>query len=143
VLRARVRDEVLAVMLADNVKTRVLQPDGSYVQQHPDEGETPLRSQQRFMDVATNQALQHQVEPKLRLRPSVVMRPPGRRDTAVTAPRREPTGELPAVEVSAELGLLSPPAPTAAPLPVPVEASRPEVAPPAPGRTPDLFGPRS
>jgi len=38
------RDEVLAVYLADNIKARVMRPDGSYLRRRP-EGEAPLNSQ--------------------------------------------------------------------------------------------------
>ena len=39
------RDEVLATYMADNVKARVMQPDGSYIHLHPGKNETPLNSQ--------------------------------------------------------------------------------------------------
>jgi polyphosphate kinase len=103
-IKARVRDEILAVMLADNVKTRVLRPDGSYVRVAAGEGlgaptqdgaaaegtaaagAEPLRSQVRFLELARARAEQPNVEPKLRLRPTVVLRPATRRE----ALKREP-----------------------------------------------------
>jgi polyphosphate kinase len=39
------RDEVLQVYLADNVKARVLKPDGNYLRVKPEAGQTPLNSQ--------------------------------------------------------------------------------------------------
>jgi len=39
------RDEVLQTYLADNVKARVMQSDGSYIHLHPGKNETPLNSQ--------------------------------------------------------------------------------------------------
>ncbi len=52
VLRTRMVDEILAGMLADNVKARILQPDGTWkrVERGPDEPE--WRSQFRFMERA-------------------------------------------------------------------------------------------
>jgi polyphosphate kinase len=39
------RDEVLQTALNDNVKARIMQPDGSYIHLHPKEGETSLSLQ--------------------------------------------------------------------------------------------------
>ena len=52
-LKARVIDEILATSLADNVKTRELQSDGSYTRVVAAEGQTAVRSQQRFLDCAS------------------------------------------------------------------------------------------
>ncbi|MFO0824452.1 MAG: polyphosphate kinase 1 [Gemmataceae bacterium] len=49
-LKQRVID-ILKVTLADNVKARELLPDGTYRRVKPAEGVTPLRSQQRFMEM--------------------------------------------------------------------------------------------
>lgn len=49
VLRERIISEILAVTLADNVKTRFLQPDGSYTRARPVPGEAPRRSQFDFI----------------------------------------------------------------------------------------------
>ncbi len=46
----RIRDRILAVHLADNVKARELRPDGTYVRRERGEGEAPMRSQQWFID---------------------------------------------------------------------------------------------
>jgi polyphosphate kinase len=51
-LRDRVIHEILALPLADNVKARLLQPDGTYVRAMGGEGEDRVRSQERFMDLA-------------------------------------------------------------------------------------------
>jgi polyphosphate kinase len=51
-LKARLIDEVLAISLADNVKARELQSDGSYRRVKPADGQPALRSQQRFLDLA-------------------------------------------------------------------------------------------
>lgn len=51
-----VRDTVLATQLADNVKAREMQPDGTYLRRTPADGEAPLRSQSRFMELARERA---------------------------------------------------------------------------------------
>jgi len=52
-LKARVIDEILAISLSDNVKSRELLPDGTYKRVQPLEGQPSLRSQQRFLDLAS------------------------------------------------------------------------------------------
>jgi polyphosphate kinase len=49
VLRERIISEILAVTLADNVKARFLQPDGSYTRARPAAGAAPRRSQFDFI----------------------------------------------------------------------------------------------
>ena len=54
-LRDRIVDEVLGTALGDNVKARVLRPDGTYERVQPGTngtGTTPLRSQERYMALA-------------------------------------------------------------------------------------------
>lgn len=51
-LKARVIDEILGISLADNVKARLLLPDGSDERLVPGKGEEPLRSQSRFLEIA-------------------------------------------------------------------------------------------
>ncbi|MBX7106219.1 MAG: polyphosphate kinase 1, partial [Gemmataceae bacterium] len=51
-LKVRLIEEILATSLADNVKARELQPDGSYRRVTPRPGEEPVRSQQRFLELA-------------------------------------------------------------------------------------------
>ncbi|QDU19082.1 polyphosphate kinase 1 [Urbifossiella limnaea] len=51
-LKARVIDEILKTTLADNVKARELLPDGTYRRVKPAEGEAPLRSQVRYLELA-------------------------------------------------------------------------------------------
>ena len=56
-LRRRLLDEILGLHLADNVKARLLQPDGSYLRVPCAEGEKPRRSQSEFIElVITNRA---------------------------------------------------------------------------------------
>ena len=54
-IKARVRDEILAAYLVDNVKARELQPDGSYVHLHPD-GRPAFSAQDFFIQVAEAKA---------------------------------------------------------------------------------------
>ena len=49
-LKERIVDELLGTQLADNVKARVLLPDGRYERAQTDK--PPLRSQERFMALA-------------------------------------------------------------------------------------------
>ena len=45
----RLRDEILTVYLNDNMKTRILRPDGSWEHIWPAEGEEPLNAQEYFV----------------------------------------------------------------------------------------------
>jgi polyphosphate kinase len=54
-LRARLLEEVLGTMVADNVKAWRLNPDGTYQRVVAKEGEA-VRSQQRFMEIARERA---------------------------------------------------------------------------------------
>ena len=46
ILKTAIRDEILAVHLADNVQAHQLLEDGSYIRLAPGEGETPVSSQE-------------------------------------------------------------------------------------------------
>jgi polyphosphate kinase len=48
-LRDRILHEIVPAYLMDNVKARILQPDGFYVRQAIPEGETPFRAQERLL----------------------------------------------------------------------------------------------
>jgi len=48
----RIVEGILAVTLSDNVKCRVMQPDGSYVRVEPGPDEPPVRSQVEFQNMA-------------------------------------------------------------------------------------------
>jgi polyphosphate kinase len=51
-LKARIIDEILVTYLADNVKARLMQPDGSYIRVTPKEGAKPVRSQAALIAIA-------------------------------------------------------------------------------------------
>jgi len=110
-IKARIRDEILAFMLADNVKTRVLQEDGAYRRLAPAAGEEAVRSQHKFLELALGRAEKERVEPQLRLRPTVALRPATRGE----ALRREASL---ATEKAA-----TPAPPAAAPAPAPAAAA--------------------
>ena len=62
-LKARLIDEILGVSEADTVKARRLLADGSYERVRPADGATPLRSQQRFVDLAAESERRQAVPP--------------------------------------------------------------------------------
>jgi len=51
-LKRRIYNEILITLLNDNVKARLMKPDGSYIRLKPREGEKPLRSQFEFINFA-------------------------------------------------------------------------------------------
>jgi polyphosphate kinase len=51
-LKSRIIDEILLTYLNDNVKARLMQPDGSYVRVKPKDGEKPIRSQSELIAIA-------------------------------------------------------------------------------------------
>ena len=54
-LRARLESQILATSMGDNVKAWKLQSDGSYKRRNP--GDAPLRSQERFIEIARSEAV--------------------------------------------------------------------------------------
>ena len=70
--RADARQKVLHVldaMFQDNVKARVLQPDGSYRRKRPAQGEEPYRLQVELQDEARRTAARLQAAARLSLQP--------------------------------------------------------------------------
>jgi polyphosphate kinase len=61
-LKQRLINEILAICLADNVKARELLPDGSYRRVKRAADETPVRSQERFLEIAALNAQRRLVE---------------------------------------------------------------------------------
>jgi polyphosphate kinase len=51
-LRRRILEEIVPVYLADNTRARLLDAEGVFLLQHPGPGEEPVRSQERFMEIA-------------------------------------------------------------------------------------------
>lgn len=73
-LRERVITELLALPLQDNVKARIMRPDGSYHRCRPERGETPHRSQMEFIartlqDTAPRKAGPKSKYPRVKLAP--------------------------------------------------------------------------
>ena len=58
-IRRRLLNEILGIQLADNVKARLLQSDGSYIRAPRAEGEKERRSQWEFMELAELAAATH------------------------------------------------------------------------------------
>ena len=54
-LRARLETQILATSMSDNVKAWKLQSDGLYKRRNP--GDAPLRSQERFIEIARSEAV--------------------------------------------------------------------------------------
>jgi polyphosphate kinase len=79
VLRDRIVNEILATVLADNVKARRLRPNGTYARMHPGRGEKAQRSQLEFMDLARSSP-----------RPETISRPGRSRYPKVELLRRVP-----------------------------------------------------
>ena len=51
-LKSRIINEILLTYLNDNVKARIMQPDGSYLRVKPKDGEKPIRSQSELIAIA-------------------------------------------------------------------------------------------
>ncbi|MFO0573355.1 MAG: polyphosphate kinase 1 [Polyangia bacterium] len=84
-LRARIMDEILAVYLAENMRTRVLKRDGTYERVQPGPNDPPVRAQHRFIEIARAQATVPLVDKGLRIRPTMRLQP-----RAGDAPDRPP-----------------------------------------------------
>ncbi len=59
-LKQRLIQEILAISLADNVKARELGPDGAYRRSTPVDGEVLVRSQEKFLQIAAENAARRQ-----------------------------------------------------------------------------------
>jgi polyphosphate kinase len=70
-LKARLIDEILKTTLTDNVKSRELLADGTYKRVVPANGDQPVRSQQRFLDLAAESERRSQQLPIPAERPKV------------------------------------------------------------------------
>ncbi|MBS2024939.1 MAG: polyphosphate kinase 1 [Deltaproteobacteria bacterium] len=62
-LKERILDEILATVLGDNVKSRQLKADGSYERVTAAPGSLPVRSQERFMNLARRVAAMPDPQP--------------------------------------------------------------------------------
>ncbi|MEE8886686.1 MAG: RNA degradosome polyphosphate kinase [Eubacteriales bacterium] len=73
-LNSKLKNEamnILHIQLADNCKARVMQPDGSYVQENPKEGEKPLCAQEYFCEYADSKVRKETVHDTRVFRPAV------------------------------------------------------------------------
>src|SRR5262249_22136992 len=78
-LKNRLIREVLAICLADNVKARELLPDGSYRRLAPESGQPAVRRQERFIELAVQNAQRLMKEPTPEPPPLLMPRPRSRR----------------------------------------------------------------
>ncbi len=62
-LRNRIVDGLLGVSLMDNVKARILQPDGTYIRVTPDAGDPAIRSQIEFQNMARELCVADPIRP--------------------------------------------------------------------------------
>jgi polyphosphate kinase len=95
-LRARLRDEILGAYLADNVKTRLEAPDGTYYYANhiePGKSQTPFEAQSFLMRLAEGKASVSDI-PKYEPKPAEQLRPA----PAARKARRKPQLEEVAVE---------------------------------------------
>jgi polyphosphate kinase len=61
-LKQRLIREMLATSLADNLKARILLPDGSYARVTPMQGQARVRSQERFLELAAQNSSRRSTE---------------------------------------------------------------------------------
>jgi polyphosphate kinase len=78
-LKQRLIREILATSLADNMKARLLLPDGSYERIKPTESQMRVRSQERFLEIAALNAARPLVDNTPPPIPFVEERPAARR----------------------------------------------------------------
>ena len=64
ILRGRILREILATQLTDNVRARLLLPDGTYRRVVPDKDAPLVRSQERFIAIARKRAQEIAVSPR-------------------------------------------------------------------------------
>jgi polyphosphate kinase len=86
-LKQRLIREILTTSLADNLKSRELQPEGSYRRVVPEPGQLKVRSQERFLEIALQTANRRITDAVLPPIPFVEPRPRGTR-----RPRKHQTG---------------------------------------------------
>ena len=87
-LKARIIDEVLTISLSDTAKARELQTDGSYKRVVPAAGSPPVRSQQRFLDLALEAERRMGLVPGPELTVPVDKPPPAPRLAKRSKPRK-------------------------------------------------------
>jgi polyphosphate kinase len=103
-LHRRILDEILGIQLLDNHKARMLRRDSGYERLTPAPGETPVRAQSRFIELARAQAAVPLVDKGLRIRPTMRLAPrlpelEPRLSTTRLPPPRPPVQTPPAVTV--------------------------------------------
>ena len=56
-LKTRIIDEILMTYLSDNVKARLMQPDGTYIRRTPKPGVKALQSQSQLIAIAREEGV--------------------------------------------------------------------------------------
>ena len=86
-------NEVIAICRADNVKSWSLRSDGSYARVTPASGETPLRAQSRFIELARERVKEGEAHIRASGRYQFVQVHPAAKSGAPEERRRRQTGQ--------------------------------------------------
>lgn len=105
-VKARLLNEILLTTWADNVKARVLQPDGKYLKRKVAAGQPKIRSQARFIEIAREGGIQSiPYDIAIRHNPG---RKHGQRPIARKKPKKDKSGEAQAAPQPALASTLKP-----------------------------------
>ncbi|MFO0661865.1 MAG: polyphosphate kinase 1 [Polyangiaceae bacterium] len=93
-IKTRLTNEILNVMLSDNTKSWVLQPDGRYVRVEVKEGEPLVRCQTRFMEASKERVkeaekLANRVQGRIQIRPKPAATEARDRETRIRKKKRD------------------------------------------------------
>ena len=115
-LRSRIIDEIFGTLLADNTRARILRANGTYERIAPAAGETPLRAQHRFIELARAQSTVPLMDRGLVIRPTMRLAPRPTEYPPLRTPVRAPPRPLvpPTAHQAAQPSQSSAPPPTAA-----------------------------
>jgi polyphosphate kinase len=92
-IKNRIMNEVIAISRADNVKSWALRSDGSYARVTPAPGETPLRAQSRFIELARERVKEGEAHIRASGRYQFVQVHPAAKMAAPEERRRRQTGQ--------------------------------------------------
>ena len=98
-LKKRIRD-MFRVMMSDNVKARVMQPDGSYVHAERKDGEEAVNSQEYFYAEAYKR-LEEKSEKQKRMKNAREQKAAAKEKAAAKAPAKKAAAKKPAAKKSA------------------------------------------
>jgi polyphosphate kinase len=92
-IKNRIMNEVIAISRADNVKSWALRPDGSYARVAPAPGETAVRAQSRFIELARERVKEGEAHIRASGRYQFVQVHPAAKMAAPEERRRRQTGQ--------------------------------------------------